>query len=186
MSVIKNIREQSGYTQAKLAELSGLSLRTIQRLEANNKPPKGHTLEVLSKVLDMAPASLQEQFQKKEESKAAATTAIQLINLAVLSFIGIPFGNIILPLILWRKKRSIQLVDEMGRRIINFQIIFSATLVILLCLAPFVNKWLSTKAPIIFIVLLLAYTFNIVMVGIIAMKLRRNDFYFLDLPIRFL
>jgi transcriptional regulator with XRE-family HTH domain len=32
MSIIKNIREKSGFTQAELAKKTGLSLRTIQRL----------------------------------------------------------------------------------------------------------------------------------------------------------
>ena len=44
-------REQKGFTQKTLAEATGLSLRTIQRLEAGNSEPKGHTLTVLAKAL---------------------------------------------------------------------------------------------------------------------------------------
>ena len=51
MSIIKNTREKSGFTQAELAKKTGLSLRTIQRLEASNKEPKGHSLKVLQSVL---------------------------------------------------------------------------------------------------------------------------------------
>ena len=63
MSIIKNIRKKSGFTQMELSEKSGLSLRTIQRFESKNKEPKGHTLTVLSEVFDMEPATLQDKFK---------------------------------------------------------------------------------------------------------------------------
>jgi transcriptional regulator with XRE-family HTH domain len=45
----KKIREQKHLTQSELAEKSGLSLRTIQRIEAGNTP-KGFTLLVRWKL----------------------------------------------------------------------------------------------------------------------------------------
>ncbi|WP_394750807.1 DUF4870 domain-containing protein [Spongiimicrobium salis] len=186
MNIIKKIREQSGLTQDGLAKQTGLSLRTIQRLESKNKEPKGHTLNVLSLAFTMEPSALQEQFKHVEQTQKEEATSIRLINLSVLSFLGIPFGNIILPLILWRKNRGSKLVDEMGRRIINFQIIFSSVLSILLCLSPFIGRTLFSNTPIILYVLLIAYAINIIMVCSIALKLQRNNFSFLNIPLRFL
>ncbi len=186
MSIIKNIREKSGYTQLELAKKTGLSLRTIQRLESKNKEPKGHTLSVLSDVFEIKPSMLQEQFQSTEQSKASETTSIRLINLSVLSCIGIPFGNIILPLILWNKNRKSKFVDEVGRRIINFQIIWSVALCILLCISPFISRLFFPSTSLILIVLSVVYVFNIIIVCYTAIKLQQNKFDFLYLPIRFI
>jgi transcriptional regulator with XRE-family HTH domain len=46
-SKIQQLREQNNLTQSELAEQTGLSLRTIQRIEAGNIP-KGSTLQVLA------------------------------------------------------------------------------------------------------------------------------------------
>jgi transcriptional regulator with XRE-family HTH domain len=184
MSVIKKIREQLSYTQQELAKKTGLSLRTIQRLESSNKEPKGHTLIVLAEVFKMDTIILQTQYKKIEHSKKDEATSIRLINLSVLSFLGIPFGNIIIPLIIWRKNRQSELVDEIGKRIVNFQILFSTTLSILLVLSPFISRKLFYNTPIFLFVLFAAYVFNIIIVFNIAMKLKRNNYNFLNIPIR--
>lgn len=186
MSIIKNIREQKGYTQAELAKQTGLSLRTIQRLESSDKEPKGHSLSVLSKVFNIKPSALQNQFKSIEQTKESETTSIRLINLSVLSFLGIPFGNIILPFILWRRNRKSKFVDEIGRRIVNFQIIFSVVLSLLLCVSPFISRALFSNTSIILFVLFAAYAINIIIVCRIAMKLQRNNFDFLNSPLRFI
>ncbi len=46
-SIAQHLREEKNLTQTELAEKSGLSLRTIQRIEAGNVP-KGYTLKALA------------------------------------------------------------------------------------------------------------------------------------------
>lgn len=185
MGIIKKIREHSGYTQIELAKKAGLSLRTIQRLEASNNEPKGYTLKILSAVFEVTPSILQEKFLSVQQNKDSDILTIKTINLSVLAFLGIPFGNIILPLILWRKNRQSKLVDEVGRKIINFQIIWTTLLSLLLCLTPFINIFLFSSTPLILIVLFTALATNIIVVCIIAISLQRNNLNFLNLPIRF-
>ncbi|BAO76981.1 DUF4870 domain-containing protein [Winogradskyella sp. PG-2] len=184
MSIIKDIREQSGYTQIELAKQSGLSLRTIQRLESNNKEPKGHSLTVLSEVFKIQPSQLQNKFKSIEQTKASATTSIRLINLSILSFIGIPFGNIILPFILWRVYRKSKLVDEMGRRIVNIQIIWCLITALLLVICPFISLKFFDNAQIILYVLFACYAANVIPVFMTAMKLKRNNFNFFYISLR--
>jgi len=186
MSVIKNIREEKGFTQIDLAKKTGLSLRTIQRLEASNKKPKGHTLKMISDIFDMEPDKFQEHFQNLKRSKASEKTSLMLINLSILSFIVIPFGNIIVPIVLWRKNRNAKVVDDIGRRIINFQILWSITSSILLCISPFIGRIFFSNMPLILIVLFVVYAINIVVVCGTAMKLQRNNYNVLDVPLRFL
>ena len=185
MNIIKNIREESGYTQAELAKQSGLSLRTIQRLESKNKEPKGHTLIALSKVFDIEPKCLQEKFIFFGKTKKSEKTTIQFINLSIISFIGIPFGNLIFPFILWYKNRKSKFVDEVGRRIINFQILWWIVLALLLSVSPFISRKFLDNTQIIFYILIVGYTLNVIVVCITAMKLKDNNYTFLNLPIRF-
>jgi len=97
------MREQKGYTQAQLSKICGLSLRTIQRLEANNQAPQGHTLRVLAKTFKLEPYVLYLKFSPPEGISDEDFTSIKVINLSILAFLGVPFGNVILPTIVWRK-----------------------------------------------------------------------------------
>ena len=49
---IKELRKKFNYTQSELSELSGLSIRTIQRLENNEVSPSSYTLKVLSDIFN--------------------------------------------------------------------------------------------------------------------------------------
>ena len=48
MSKLREIRERHNLTQEELSEKSGISVRTIQRIESGTEP-KGHTLKILTK-----------------------------------------------------------------------------------------------------------------------------------------
>ena len=55
---VRELREQLAYTQAELASRTNLSIRTIQRVESGESVPKGHTLKVLSEVLNIDSSEL--------------------------------------------------------------------------------------------------------------------------------
>ena len=58
--IIKRIRKQKGWSQEQLAALCGLSLRTIQRVEAGNKASL-ETLTSLASVLETDISKLTEE-----------------------------------------------------------------------------------------------------------------------------
>jgi len=186
MSIIKDLRVKSGCTQLELAKKTGLSLRTIQRLESNNKEPKGHSLIVLSNMFDIEPSEFQDQYHNLQRVKVSETTSIRLINLSVLAFLVIPFGNIYLPFLIWRNKRKSKLVDALGRKIINFQILWSTLLCLSLIISPFIGTGTIFSFPIILITLGFAVLINIIVVITTAMTLQRNNHNILNPPIRFI
>ena len=49
---IKELRKKEGLTQLDLSEKSGLSLRTIQRIENNENKPSVYSLRMIGKVLN--------------------------------------------------------------------------------------------------------------------------------------
>lgn len=186
MNIIKQIREKHNYTQQDLAKKTGLSLRTIQRLESNNKAPKGHSLKALSEAFNIDPTVLKNKFVGIKKSKDADILSIKIINLSVLGCFGIPFGNLILPILLWKRKRQSKLVDETGRKIINFQIIWSILLSFSLIVAPFADNYIVTSHSLILIVLFTALAINIIFVSANAIMLQRNNITLLNPPIKFL
>ena len=50
---IKELRRKKGLSQEELAEQAGINLRTIQRIENNESEPRGNTMHLICKVLDI-------------------------------------------------------------------------------------------------------------------------------------
>jgi len=114
---IKELRQRRGFSQEELAEKSGLSIRTIQRIENGETEPRGDSLKRLSGALGVTPDDLVDW--TIQEDKAY----LRYLNLSSLSFLAVSALGIIVPLILWLSKRDkIKGVNCLGKQIINFQI----------------------------------------------------------------
>lgn len=164
MSKLKQLREQQHLTQEELSASSGVSARTIQRIESG-VTPKGHTLKALAKALNLLENDLLPKAIKTETitiTKHAVDTEestshidyqkMKLINLSSVLFVVLPPLNIIVPFILSRlfKQDNILL-----RQIISLQILW------------------TTLAPIVFMVgilLKLGRSFTIVLIVSIALS----------------
>lgn len=113
-------RKRKGLTQEALAELSGINLRTLQRIEKSDSVPRGTTLKNLCQALEIDLENLV-SYGKVEDLRF-----ITFFHLSVLSFIVLPLGNIIVPLILWLPRRNaIAHLNEHGLNLLNFQILWS-------------------------------------------------------------
>jgi len=172
-----------GFTQNTLAGATGLSLRTIQRLESGNNEPKGHTLTVLAKAFNIEPSELKRSFQPIEGTNDDEQLAISLINLSALTFLFFPLGNILFPYLIWKQNRENSKADEAGRRILNFQIIWTALLFLSLIIAPFLDSE-QFSPPLILIVLFSMMALNFVVIFYTAFLISKGRFDFLKLPIR--
>ncbi len=148
-SKVKLLREDKNLTQTELAEKSGLSLRTIQRIESGNIP-KGFTLKAIAQTLEIEPENL---FSKEEEN--IQIDRAKLINFSALAGLIIPFGGIIFPAILtYRTQDSVN--RELGKSVIGVQIILAFVISVLLILSPFIQHWFSIRFPL-FLVPLMAF-----------------------------
>lgn len=123
---VKELRKRNGITQEILAENSGLSLRTVQRIENGETQPTGDSIKRLSSALNVTPNDLID-WQVIEDSNA-----LLLLNLSQLGFIAFPLLGILIPLIIWTsKKDKIKDVDYVGKSILNFQISWTLLLFLL-------------------------------------------------------
>lgn len=146
---VKTLREQKNLTQTELAEKSGLSLRTIQRIESGQSI-KGFTLKAIAQTLEIEPENL---FSKEEEN--IQIDRAKFINLSALSGLIIPFGGIIFPAILtYRTQDSVN--RELGKSVIGVQIILAFVISVFLILSPFIQHWFSIRFPL-FLVPLMAF-----------------------------
>ena len=141
MSELKKIREKQNLTQEELAEKSGLSVRTIQRIEAGTEP-KGYTLRTLASTLEVSEKDLlitdipteeiiidspilmdeietQQAISTIENDEIFNSTLIKIINLSSLPFAWFPIANFLPPLLImiFTKEKS-----PIVKQIISLQI----------------------------------------------------------------
>lgn len=171
-------RQKLQLTQSELAEKSGISLRTIQRIESGG-PLKGFTLKNLALSLNVVPEDLITT-SKAEAPEDWSLDRAKLINITALSFIVLPFGNIIFPSILTYRNSGTE-TKRIGREIIGFQIVWTVVNSFLLIISPFIQKLLATKVPIILIVLLVSLLANAYIIIRNSIELNKNQRLYISL-----
>lgn len=134
MSKLKQVRELQNLTQEELSASSGISVRTIQRIESG-VTPKGHTLKALAYALKIEEKDMSGSGEKTE----ATTTDInpvqveesethinyqrmKVINTSSVLFVIVPPLNIIAPLLLSRLFRQ---NNFLSKQIISLQILWT-------------------------------------------------------------
>ena len=166
---ISSQRKTKGFSQELLAEKCGVSLRTIQRIENNKSKPRPYTLKVIADALNMQ----MEQLEQNTDIKLAKDyplSKINLINSSALLGVLIPLLNIIAPVIFWRLNKENPLVDEKGRKVISFQILWFLFSLLFLFITHFLHykitgEFISGRIPfviVIYIILLLINVFFII------------------------
>lgn len=148
MSKLKIIRESKNLTQEELSEQSGISVRTIQRIESGQEP-KGYTLRVLAQALGREEKELKNQSlefmnqthnitheTEKEEVLIVNYTQIKIINISSLPFIIIPLMNIIVPLLL---AHFMKVKSPIIKQIVSLQIIWTILAPIVFMLGIFLK-----------------------------------------------
>ncbi|MCV9928694.1 helix-turn-helix domain-containing protein [Flavobacterium sp. LS1R49] len=168
---VQILREEKNMTQTELAEKSGLSLRTIQRVEAGNTP-KGFTLKAIAQSLEVEPQGI---ISNVEEN--TAIDRAKIINFSALSGLIVPFGGVIFPLILTYKTNDSK-NKELGKNIVAIQIILTVILSILMIISPFIQKALSMQFPLflLFLIILIGVKLLVILKNGISLN-RKSDLY---------
>lgn len=176
---VKTFREQQHMTQAELAEKSGLSLRTIQRIEAGNIP-KGFTLKAIAKALQTEPEKIVPSVQEKAQNNRA-----KLINFSALAGLIIPFGGVVLPLILTHKTQDTK-TKEIGKDIISIQILLAVVLSLFMIVSPFIQHLSGTRFPLFLIPLISLLGVKLFIIIRNGISLNQNNNLYIKLKTNFL
>lgn len=164
MSKLKTYREKLNLTQEELTEQSGISVRTIQRIEAGTEP-KGQTLKILAKTLGIEENELlnQEEISPDPQVEVPAInySLLKIINLSSLPLTVFPPANIIVPLILMFILKQF---NPFTKQLITVQILWTIGSVIFFMLCALIKNWFSLGNPftmMVMVVLVLANVFII-------------------------
>lgn len=132
---IKALRNRKGFSQEDLAEESGLSLRTIQRIENGETAPLGDSLKRISSSLNVNPEELIDWTIKEDIGY------LKTLNLSALTFIFFPILGILVPFIMWvSKKDKLKDINKIGREVVNFEITWTIILFIGLLINPIIQN----------------------------------------------
>lgn len=169
---IKNIREQKHLTQEELAIESGISIRTIQRIESG-QVPKGHTLKALAKALDLDLTTL-----NKKATENRNYSLIKIINLSSAFVFSIPFFNVILPLTIMYFGKQF---NNTTKQILSLQILWTIVSSLIFFLASFLKNALSLSHRFPLWILLVFIIINIIIILKNAASLDKNQKLFFKL-----
>lgn len=164
---VKELRNKKGISQEVLAEESGLSLRTIQRIENNETVPRGDTLKRLSIALETSPDEIIDWKIQEDQNY------LVLMNLSALGFLFFPLLGIIIPLTLWiLKKDKLKNVNKLGKSILNFQISWTLLLFLYYIFTFTGIFWSGFRGVLtIFLPLLILYSINIIVTLYITVRI---------------
>lgn len=185
MSKLKSLRELQNITQEELSEKSGISVRTIQRIESG-KDPKGYTLRALAKVLDVKEIDLLNQGTKEEniiseEKKETGEptlmnySSLKIINLSSIPFTIIPPLNILVPLILMYIMGQ---KNYLTKQIISLQILWTILAPIVFMLGVFLK--LGNRFTLLIMILIILSNIFIILRNTIEIDKNERLYYKLN------
>ena len=133
---LKYYRRVKNFSQESLAEVSGISVRTIQRLETGESIGSAYTLSKLASTLGIDVSDLTNEPSIASFDHSNSSDKLNMLNLSALSVILIPLSNIILPVLLLLKNQDNADINQGGRKILNFQILWTLTTIFLMTIVP--------------------------------------------------
>lgn len=186
MSRLKAFREQQNLTQEELSEKSGISARTIQRIETG-KEPKGFTLRALAKALEIEENELiYKEFQQEkveiikdkrepQEMVLINYSFLKIINLSSIPFIFIPPFNIIIPLVLMFTMKQ---KNSLTKQLISLQILWTILAPIVFMLGIFLK--LGNQFSLILLILIVLSNVFIILRNAIEIDKSKRLYYKLN------
>ncbi|WP_192347035.1 helix-turn-helix domain-containing protein [Algoriphagus sp. Y33] len=155
---LKEYRLQRQLSQSELADQSGISLRTVQRIESGMSSGSPFVIRALCKSLDISPEDLMaDRDVDPDGTKPAEATAgtnlirgiydvrLKYINFSTISVLFFPFLNLAFPAILYfifRKSLSLPHDKKAALKILSFQILWSFVTITMMIFIPVIDLYL--------------------------------------------
>ncbi len=178
MSRLLEYREKFNLTQKELSERSGISIRTIQRIEAGTEP-KGHTLKTLSKCLNLSEKDLLSPDSSKRKRNIEV---LKWVNFSSLLFF-IPFANIVFPILIMQKKKQ---ATEDAKQLISVQILWTVAAILIIGISPFLVGWAGISRQWTLILVIIFFMINLFIILGNAIEIQKKGRPFIKLNFRFL
>lgn len=145
--IVSQARKKRGLTQEELAELTHLTVRTIQRIENGKTTPRPYTLRTISTVLNIPFEDLNALQNGQAPDPVASDTDpakamhnLRLLCLSCFGYLVLPFIHFVVPLLLLSKMKDLPPTAlAFGRRVLRGQIYWLLVLHLLLLLTVAYN-----------------------------------------------
>jgi len=160
-------REKLNLTQEELADKAGVSTRTIQRIEKGTAP-KGHTLKVLAKALEVSEDELHTA-KPEIDTDIINHQIVKYINLSSILGVIFPPLNILFPFLLMNYKKQ---VNVLTKQLVSIQIFYTIISFVVVSICLFLPKWIEVTNQLFLISLI---TFPIVNLFIIIRNAKELD-----------
>lgn len=171
MNKLWQLREQLNLTQEELSQKSGISVRTIQRIESG-QIPKGYTLKALSKTLGVEETYFVNN-ENDTENNRDETRWSKILNFVTLPFILLPPLNIFVPLaIMFYKKQN----NAINQNLISIQIIETLIALLLLIIVLILNDWFLVESELKMLIPIVWILANAIVVIRNAIELNKNRY----------
>jgi transcriptional regulator with XRE-family HTH domain len=183
---LKEYRKLHNLSQQELSDVSGVSIRTIQRIEKNLSSGSPFILRSLCTALSIDLSNLEIEPNNDEDGQdgliEAANTAqskSNIINLSALSIILFPLLNLVFPALIFLKFKDQEPNKSDALRILSFQILWTLITMLLMflipaMLIPFFAVLSSGKIPFFVLVYLICVIVNVFFILETAVKLNRS------------
>ncbi len=136
---LKEQRKIKNLTQEDLAKSSGISIRTIQRIEKGLSSGSAYTIKTLANALDVESSEILTDGNLELTNSVEDRSKLKIMNLSILTVLIIPFGNIIFPFIIFIRNRNNLFFKIQGKKILSFQILTTLSLPFLIILMTFIT-----------------------------------------------
>ncbi|GIL22107.1 MAG: hypothetical protein BroJett042_06200 [Bacteroidota bacterium] len=138
-SHLATLRKSKGLSQEKLAEVCGLSLRAVQRIEAGETSPRPHTINVIAQALGVKVEELSGKLTSAIAAGEASLPALRIVNFSALAGLIIPLANVFVPIFLANRYGNLK--EEVSyKKLISFQAIWSLSTTLVVGLTPVLIK----------------------------------------------
>lgn len=162
---IKSLREQKHLTQEELAQESGISIRTIQRIEAGQEP-KGHTAKALMEALDLDITAF-----SKTPREDLNYSLIKIINISSVFVCVVPLLNIILPLTIMYYRKQF---NNITKQILSLQILWTISSFLIFVLTASITNALSLNHRLPLWILIALIIINVILIFKNADSIHKN------------
>ena len=183
---LKNYRRINCLSQEKLAETSGISIRTIQRIEEGKSIGSAYTLTALAKALNINLTEFMNSVSENPEPVYNNTNKLKMLNFSAIAMLLIPLSNIVFPVLIYFKNRDNKNVKDIGGKIISFQIFWTLGTLIGVIFIPILlllfSSFMAASIPLFIPVYFISAFLNIYFVIRFAININKQTPFLEKIP----
>ena len=181
-------RKKKGLTQEQLADLTNITVRTIQRIESGESTPRAYTLKTIATALEISFEELNTtgshdvHHSAGTSGEANSKHFLEMLCLSCFSYILIPFVHFLVPRhILKKSNEQNPKVVAFARRVIKVQLYWKAALWIIMLLTLAYNIIMAANQQRAYLLnylwpFFIMYFINALIISVYLRRIRKTDF----------